>query len=164
MAHPLPPWPRRLVPEVFRCRLAQIRAFGRCKCAPSVLSPHLAVRWRRLSLTTCPVGFHAPASLHVHSCFRTRYDIPSWGSSPLRCIDAEASRDVAVARTISSQRIPIRCAVRMSRLPRPLRSCGTFRVRRLPVRPLRALPRHLPGLFHPGNIHGVLPFRGLTSH
>lgn len=56
MAHPLPPWPRRLVPEVFRCRLAQIRAFGRCKCAPSVLSPHLAVRWRRLSLTTCPIA------------------------------------------------------------------------------------------------------------
>jgi len=50
LARPLPPWPRRLVLEVFRCRLAQIRAFGRCTCAPSFLAPHLAAHRRRLSL------------------------------------------------------------------------------------------------------------------
>jgi len=104
-------------------------------------------------------GCRSPPA-RLHCCVRTMYDMPSWGSFPLRCINAEVNRDLA----ISSQRLPVRCAVRMSRLPRPLRSCGTFRVRRLPARPLRALPRHLPGLFHPGGIHGVLPFRGLTSH
>lgn len=29
--------------------------------------------------------------------------------------------------------------------------------------PLRASPSHLPDLFHPGDTHGILPFRGLTS-
>jgi len=38
LALPLPPWPRRLVPEVFRNRLAQHTANGLCTCAPSELS------------------------------------------------------------------------------------------------------------------------------
>jgi len=29
--------------------------------------------------------------------------------------------------------------------------------------PLRASPSHLPGVFHPGDTHGIFPFRGLTS-
>jgi len=51
LPRPLPPWPRRLVLEVFRCRLAQVRPKGLCKCAPSVLSFHLAARRRRLSVS-----------------------------------------------------------------------------------------------------------------
>lgn len=30
-------------------------------------------------------------------------------------------------------------------------------------RPLRASPSHLPDVFHPGDTHGIFPFRGLTS-
>jgi len=77
LALPLPPWPRRLVPEVFRSRLAQIPAAfhiaeenRRCTRAPSVLSLHLAARRRRLP----------------QNC-----GLPSWGSLPLRCSSRQAS-------------------------------------------------------------------------
>lgn len=81
MTLPLPPWPRRLVPEVFRNRLAQHTANGLCTCAPSVLSPHLAARWRKL-----PIFTRLSALLRGVGC-----DMPSWGSFPLRCACVPAS-------------------------------------------------------------------------
>lgn len=79
---------------------------------------------------------------------------------------------------------PVYCNGRLhpSAVPRP-RSSSSYPVCVLPLRiarvpsfdwrhvqgrpvarlPHRASPSHLPGVFHPGDTHGIFPFRGLTS-
>lgn len=79
---------------------------------------------------------------------------------------------------------PVYCngRLRPSAVPRP-RSSSSYPVCALPLRiasipsfdwrhvqggpvarlPHRASPSHLPGVFHPGDTHGIFPFRGLTS-
>jgi len=187
LPRPLPPWPRRLVLEVFRCRLAQVRPKGLCTCAPSVLSLHLAARRRRLSFHCRDVGRIATNSRQNHATCLHGVPFPF---DALR--QSYRHSDLAIGRSCercglatslalhhgSHAMIPrdFLCVCPINVLPRDrarcrhpaslasrTRSCGTSRVRRLPARPLRASPCYLPGLFHPSGTLGVSPFRGLTS-
>jgi len=132
-----------------------------CSCAPPRRSSAPAVyfqndpciaaqtAWRQAFL-----GFFSPSMRLQASAYPSQ--VPSrdfvdlFGIKP-RILRSSSSLSTRVVQMSPSRRMDTSRVI-----------SSTSRVRRFPVRPLRASLAYLPGLFHPSGILGVFPFRGLT--